>query len=426
MSTTEITAVERVLPEPDELRGFSLEVPSVGTAADAYSFDVGGWVLGRESAAAKVELIANDGSVRVVPIVSPRADVAGAYPGTSETLNVGFRAPVSVIGMTPEFQFSVQARLENTQSVTIGRISGRRRPITTSFEPTIQPLLVTSLGRMGTTWMMRLLSEHPSIAVLRIHPYETRPGKFWMQLLARAFWKDEPFWNDPLSRLSNSGDDDGWDAKDQRWFCSKLVEQVATSCQRGVEECYRQIVAGRNQQSVTFFAEKHIPDEVPGIVWELYSRTREIFVVRDFRDMLCSIRAFNAKRGSVGFNRDQVTSEAEYIQRLGREALRLLNAWKTRKRGAFLVRYEDLMTQPEQTLQQALSYVGVDSGTSVVNHMIRQARVDTPELQEHRTSENAAASIGRWRHDLDEWSRQQCAAVFGEALTEFGYDVQAS
>ena len=80
MRTTEIVAVERAMPEPQELQGFSLELPSAGTARDAYSFDFGGWVLGRESAAVKIELVANDGPVRVVPIVYPRADVARAYP----------------------------------------------------------------------------------------------------------------------------------------------------------------------------------------------------------------------------------------------------------------------------------------------------------------------------------------------------------
>jgi sulfotransferase family protein len=424
MGTIEITEVERIAPEPDQLQGFSIELPVLGSTSDAYSFDFGGWVLGRQSAAVKVELAGNDGSVRVFPVAYPRADVARAYPGTDEALNVGFRAPVCVIGATEKFEFLIQVKLENTQTVPIGRISGRRHPMATAFKPTMQPLLVTSLGRMGTTWMMRLLSEHPSIAALRIHPYETRPGKFWMQQLARTFWREEPFWNDPLSRFGGSGD--SWAAKDQQWFCSQLVEQVATSCQRSVEECYREILAARAQQSAAYFAEKHIPDEVPGILWELYSSPREIFLVRDFRDMLCSIRAFNAKRGSVGFNRDQVSNEAEYIQRLGREAQRLLSAWKARKHRAYIVRYEELLARPEQTLQQVLSYVGVDSGTSVVSHILRQALLDTPELKEHRTSDSAGASIGRWRQDLDEWSRQQCSEVFREALTEFGYDKQDS
>lgn len=432
MRTTEIVAVERAVPEPQALQGFSLELPSAGTARDAYSFDFGGWVLGRESAAIKIELVANDGPVRVVPIVYPRADVARAYPGTSETLNVGFRVPVSVIGMTPEFDLRVQVVLESGQRVVVGHIKGKHQPLPSHFEPAIQPLLVNSLARMGTTWLMRLLAEHSAITTLRVYPYEARPARYWMQLVgamaepanqAQSFAKlgnfEEKWWGeqDPFQRGSL-----GQNAPMQQWLNSRFVEQVATMCQRSVEECYKEIAQTQNEPTPRYFAEKHIPDEVPGIFWELYPKTREIFLVRDFRDMLCSIRAFNAKRGTLGFNRDQVRSEEEYVARLGREAQQLLSGWRTRKKRAHLVRYEELILRPTETIEQILTYLGLEGGLPAAEDLLQRALIDTPELKGHRTSESAASSIGRWRHDLEASSRRQCAVVFGEALREFGYE----
>ena len=186
--------------------------------------------------------------------------------------------------------------------------------------------------------------------------------------------------------------------------------------------CYKEIAQTQNEPTPRYFAEKHIPDEVPGIFWELYPKTREIFLVRDFRDMLCSIRAFNAKRGTLGFNRDQVRSEEEYVARLGREAQQLLSGWKTRKERAHLVRYEELILRPTETIEQILTYLGLEGGRSAAEDLLQRALIDTPELKGHRTSESAAASIGRWRHDLEASSRRQCAVVFGEALGEFGYE----
>jgi hypothetical protein len=148
--------------------------------------------------------------------------------------------------------------------------------------------------------------------------------------------------------------------------------------------------------------------------------------VRDFRDMLCSIRAFNAKRGTLGFNRDQVASEEEYIARLGREAQQLLGNWKARADRALLVRYEDLILQPEETLEEMLRYVGVDSSGAMVDDILGRALVDTPEMRAHRTSGGPKASIGRWRSDLDAESKAMCERVFGEALREFGYDRESS
>ena len=422
MNNTEITAVEVVTPQPQELLGFSIELPVSNTAEQFPCFEVGGWVLGRDSMAVEIDLLLNDGSVRRVPVIYPRQDVARAF-STPEAQNVGFRAPVSVIGMTPEFHMLLVVRLENGERVQIGRIFGRHRPIASKFEAAMQPLLVTSLGRMGTTWMMRLLSEHPSIAVLRIHPYETRPGKLWMQLLARAFWKDEPLWNEPLSRFGEL--DASGAASDERWFLSQLIERVATSCQRSVEECYREIAEARNQPLPAYFAEKHIPDEVPGITWELYSKAREIVVVRDFRDMLCSIRAFNSKRGSIGFNRDQVASEEEYIRRLGREAQRLWRSWSARRQQAHLVRYEELIDRPRETLQGILAYLKLDAAPSAAEELLQRAMVDTTELAGHRTASTAQESIGRWRRDLDPATQLLCREVFGESLEQFGYKLDA-
>ena len=434
MRTTEITAVERAVPEPQELQGFSLELPSAGTARDGYSFDFGGWVLSRESAAVKIELIANDGPVRVIPIAYPRLDVARAYPGTSETLNVGFRVPVSVIGMTPEFDLRVQVVLDSGQRVVVGHIKGKHQPLPSHFEPTIQPLLVNSLARMGTTWLMRLLAEHPAITTLRVYPYEARVARYWMQLVgamaepanqaqscAKLGIFEDKWWGeqDPFQRGSLEQN-----PPMQQWLNSRFVEQVAEMCQCSIEDCYKEIAKTQNEPTPRYFAEKHIPDEVPGIFWELYPKTREIFLVRDFRDMLCSIRAFNVKRGTLGFNRDQVRSEEEYVARLGREAQQLLSGWRTRKQRAHLVRYEDLILRPTETIAGILSYLGFGEERSEVEELLKSASTDTPELQGHRTSESAAASIGRWRNDLDDSSKQQCDVVFGDALREFVYGAE--
>lgn len=192
-------------------------------------------------------------------------------------------------------------------------------------------------------------------------------------------------------------------------------------CQQGIEDSYRAVAAAQNQSAPIYFAEKHIADEAPGIIWELYPNTREIILVRDFRDMLCSIRAFNAKRGTIGFNRDQVDSEEQYIYRLGREAQQLLSSWKSRRDRVFLVRYEDLMLEPIKILQQLLSYLEIDATLSTVEELLQTALVDTPEMEAHRTSGSAPRSIARWHSDLDRDSKLLCEKVFGEALKEFGY-----
>lgn len=183
------------------------------------------------------------------------------------------------------------------------------------------------------------------------------------------------------------------------WFAQKFVEQAAEFIRRCADDCYREIATQQYQSVPVFFAEKHLPYEVPGVVWELYPQAREIFLVRDFRDMLCSIAAFNRKRGSAGFGRNQAASEEEYILNLGECVSWLRIAWNNRKDRACLVRYEDFVLQTRETLAKILSYLGLLADEAQLDEMML-ASADTPDWERHRTAPSLMDSVGGWRRDL--------------------------
>jgi hypothetical protein len=56
-----------------------------------------------------------------------------------------------------------------------------------------------------------------------------------------------------------------------------------------------------------------------------------------------------------------------------------------------------------------------------IDEMIALAAVDTPELQQHRTTPSLMDSVGRWRRDLSPELLAICREAFGEALADFGY-----
>jgi hypothetical protein len=157
--STEILPLDR-----DRLLGFSIDSPVSTFRRDAYEFVCAGWVLGKTAPALGVELAGDDGAIRRIPTGHPRPDLLHCYPGAPHAALAGWSAPVSVVGMNAEFELSVQAVLKNDhRPVPLARIQGRRRLVPQSFEPRIQLLMVTSLARTGTTWLMRLLAEHPGI-----------------------------------------------------------------------------------------------------------------------------------------------------------------------------------------------------------------------------------------------------------------------
>ena len=100
----------------------------------------------------------------------------------------------------------------------------------------------------------------------------------------------------------------------------------------------------------------------------------------------------------------------------------MLESWRRRSARAHLVRYEDLITAPGQTLGSLLAYVGVDPAPATIDGMIERASRETPELRRHQTSETPAASIGRWRRDLAPGLQATANDLFSEILDSFGYD----
>jgi hypothetical protein len=124
----------------------------------------------------------------------------------------------------------------------------------------------------------------------------------------------------------------------------------------------------------------------------------------------------------TGFGRAKAGSDMEYVDRLGGWASSLARAWERRRDRAHLVRYEELVLDPERALTSLLEHVGIDSGPATVRDMVDRLGDDMPELREHPTSDSAQSSVGRWRTDLDAELSAACERAFGPALELFGYE----
>jgi hypothetical protein len=189
----------------------------------------------------------------------------------------------------------------------------------------------------------------------------------------------------------------------------------------------------QDQHAPVYFAEKHVwPNYVADLTWEVYPQARELFLVRDFRDMARSILAFDAKRGFAGFGRREGVSDEEYIRgELRQMALDLRRAWEARRDRAHLVRYEDLVMQPTETFTAILEYLGLDTSPETVREVLETgseqvlrlpgSSYEASEVNAHRTVLDPRDTIGRWRQESDDSFALLSEEVFGDTLTQFGY-----
>jgi hypothetical protein len=428
MALTEVSEVT-LADNGDELWSFGIDSPRGGDRADVYGLDIRGWALGRRHPVTAVLLVHDGALLRRLPLDLPRPDVADAHPEAAHAQPSGFFGPLGALGLSPTFEVRIRARLEDGTRVPLASIRGTRSELRTQFEPRIQPLLLTTLGRTGSTAVARLLGAHPEVVAYRPFEYEPRVATYWIGVLKGLAEPashrrqitpngpiDGPWWlglDPPLPRRIK-------DPEIQAWLGGGAVEELAAFCQGRIEELYLRVGALFDRPHPVYFVEKFRPDFVPALMSELYPSAREIVLVRDFRDMLSSMFAYNAKRGIEGFRRDRAASDADYVRDRVRGSVNALaGAWRAREGRAHLLRYEDLVLQPAETVGALLDYLGLDASPVTIDAML--ASLTAGDTEAHRTIADPKGTIGRWRSDLSPELQEICGTALGSALQAFGY-----
>jgi hypothetical protein len=428
----EIDQVIRLEPTDGPDPAITVDRPTRGELVDGFILKVAGSVQGRFEKPPVLKLRHDDRAHRTIPVAVVEGAPPWSRPFTSAPRRLRFSTAVGVLGLPPRFEVTLGARFGQRSPTDLAIIRGTHQPLQTEFRPRRQPLMVTSLPRTGTTWAMRLLGEHPAVLMQRRHPYEMQSGRYWMHVLkilsepANHLESSQP--NSFAGDLHRIGHNPFFaqglltGASDlERWFSRDYLERLATFCLQMTEAYYDRVSEVQREADATYFVEKHGVDHIQWIMWELYSQTREVFLVRDPKDMFASMVAFNEKRGHAAFGRQRVQTDEEWLERVRVNIGRFEAAWKARSDRAHLVRYEDLVADPGRELASIFDYLGVDASAATVQGVMRGAGKNSRELRGHRTTASPEASIGSWRRlDPRWWSSVD--EVFTGSLTDLGYD----
>jgi hypothetical protein len=433
----EILDVSTSREDADLLLGGRLDRPKKGDKLEARAVPISGWVLPKAGPAIAVEVVYGTRIIRKASVAEPRPDVARARPETEYADRCGFYTLVGVLGLTPEFELGIRVVMSDGARIALGSFKARHAPLSTHFEPTLQPIMLTSIARTGTTWLMKLLSAHPQIVAFPRHPYEVGVAGYWTHALkvlsdpADFVLSSHP--DNYLSDLWHVGHNPFYtrarveydDPVFGNWLGGPHVYRLATFFQQSIDDWYRLVVESQGKDRAVRFVEKNVPGHVPVLMNELYPKAKEIFLVRDFRDMASSMFAFNKKRGYDAFGAEGRTSEEFIRQNLRGDVLALQRAWEARKETSFLLRYEDLVRRPIEALTRVLEHLGLDSSNETVESMLGSTSEETIESRGHVTAPSAEASIGRWTQE-DEGVRILYEEAFREPLAAFGYLVASS
>ena len=356
------------------------------------------------------------------------------WPDISWAGKCGFAARLGVVHLPRQFRLELSLLFEDGTRTSLGVIKGERRSLPMREDARFQPLLVTTLGRSGSTWLTWLLGKHPELMDYRSFEYEPKAAAYFAEAL-RALTQPSSY----FQVLRGDIDEGEWwlgrrpsyalpwysaDPAVDDWLGSSYVEDLIAFFSGRIDAVYSQLAEGTGKSEAAYFVEKFPPVYfAQRMLWEIYPGTKEIFLVRDFRDIACSILAFGDKRSLPWYWNDVPANAEELVrERIGDEVGHLLSSWTERSSDAFLLRYEDLVLNPEESLRALFAYLGVDGSAQMIDRLIKSAANLDPRLRSHHmTSASPRGSVGRWQTDLDPSLKQVCEEAFGAALTAFGY-----
>lgn len=186
----------------------------------------------------------------------------------------------------------------------------------------------------------------------------------------------------------------------------------------------------RVQAGKARWAEK-TPQNIRHLDWilERFPQASIIHIIRDGRDVVCSMRQHPDWRWSNGgWQKVLVPRSIEWYAKrwLGDTAAGM--AWRADPRYVE-VRYEDLVADPEAVLRTICDGIGVALDAAWLAQVSRRAddvppdghAGDVPGRPDYEGAVSSA-SVGRWREDLTAAERREVVRLCGPRLRELGYE----
>jgi hypothetical protein len=278
--------------------------------------------------------------------------------------------------------------------------------------------VIASTGRAGSSLLMARLARHPGIAVAGGHPHEIKLLSYYatvLQTLLSAGDRRQSTHPDTMMARANRffvGFNPYHDlAADKDAHFGPLWNTIAPDALRTafrtiIDGYYNQVAAKQDKTEPQFLAEKI---GTANIVTEsahfLFGAVDRIVLVRDPRDVICSSKIF--------WKRDF----EESVRTLRGQFNQLINSHAGLAVRSHVVRYEELLNHPRDTLLAITNFLGLPEFSSEFDHE-QEARV----FAQHGTSASPAETIGRWRQEMSAEQIEIANRELAPFLTNFGYE----
>lgn len=262
-----------------------------------------------------------------------------------------------------------------------------------------RPIVIGGCGRSGTTLLRVMLDSHPSICC------GPESGLFLPWPVTRG----------RVSALADRFDLPAGEVMQLRQSSGSQAEFVdrffASYCRRTGKPRWAEKTP-RNVRVLAF-------------IFDRFPEARFVHVIRDGRDVACSLRT-HPRHKRVGDQVVQLNTWNPFDQCVRRwvDDVTAGLSWEHRPT-TFEVRYEDLILRPEPTLRNLLEWLDEPWNDAVLRYheVTEQGSRDPSRFLQNpeATAPPYASSVGRWRFDMSPADAELFKRRAGELLSRLGY-----
>lgn len=382
---------------------------------------VTGWAFNQDAPDTAVEIIISVNGLAVGGVLADRFREDLMTLGAASTGKYGFQY---------SFDPSLSLFLENEVDVTFKRTARLLPNGSKSLRALANksprsgspvPILVTAIGRSGTSLLMSRLASHKDVVVAGEFPFEIKMFSYYSLAFRTLVSEGEldrstnpdlmaseatrfsigfnPF-NHPDYK-SVLGDQ----ALHDDFFLGEVPAIIGEGFRHIILRYYDLVRISSRKISAKFLAEKIHPDSTSRLVPRfLFGAVKEIVLIRDPRDLLCSFDSFWKFSGAQAIESIANTMNAMSI------------LCQEQRDDVIVVKFEDLILRQSETLESIASFLEVDG------KLDGDISDDPSRFKTHGTTLAPEASIGRWKRDLPEELLEKCLPKFSNCLTQFGYE----
>lgn len=302
--------------------------------------------------------------------------------------------------------------------------ASRNSGATGSSDGTLTPILVDGMPRSGTTYLMQLISNHPNVVADQNYPLETRYAVWvlhslrilsqpqmdkscehqWTFLNNKETAEPNPFYleSGPVKKYVNRGK-------------NSIFDEHAKHI---VDDFYRFVAHTQNKKDARFFAEK-FPGDAKSIFFDVYSNAREVFIVRDPRDVFVSSYNFNQKKGRNDFGAAVCDSDKEFLKHIVNVSYTKYKA-ALRSKQSCVVSYEEMTRAPREVMKKVCQYCDFPFDDQCLDDIVT-ATENKNQVSYHGTSDKS--SIGRFFDEVSDDMIEFCHKNFSDKIKDMGFSV---